>query len=208
MKYQYSLFDLSDFEKRKLPSQNDFESMNENLLIQFQKIITDAFIRMNEEHLSHIEPSFRNKNLNATLINGFVTGKLSELYPERCSTTTGSRFRFKGYGNEWIYIKKLNDKKRPSHVKTLGSTVIENQLSEHGTNDLVPNIFLGYTANDTMTEETGVYAVCMDGDEIRWVTDIFSFIRNKDKQSQVQIKSEPVSAHIKEGLVSIKKKAI
>ncbi|UOE49815.1 hypothetical protein MTO98_01855 [Mucilaginibacter sp. SMC90] len=205
---QSSLFDASQFQKRKAPAQADFENKNLDVLIAFRDMVPRAFARLHKEIFSTIEPISQDKNLPSVVMSGFLKGELIKHFPQLCGHATKQRFQLTGAGNERIFIKKLDTQMRPSNIPTVDSVLIYNQLSNSHI-DVFPNIFLGYTASEDWSDFTGVYAVCIDGEKTLWISDLM-MLDDKNGSNIVTMPVQPivpVSPKIKEGVVKIKKKA-
>ncbi|SMC54449.1 hypothetical protein [Pedobacter africanus] len=205
---QTQLFDLSQFRKKKAPAQEEFESNNLDILLAFRDIVPRCFERLHKEIFGVIEPVSQDKNLPAVVMSGFMRGELIKLFPEACRNATTQRFQLAGTKNEQIFIKKLDERRRPSNIPTVDSVLIYNQRSKSMA-DTTPNIFLGYTATDDWSGFTGTYAVCIDGDKTVWESDLSMLCDNRGSLI-VKMPVEPVAPKtpkIKEGVVKIKKKA-
>lgn len=208
MNFSHLLFDLSQFGKRKAPAQSEFENKNIDLLIAFREMVPRAFIRLHKEIFSVIEPISQDKNLPSVVISGFLRGELIKHFPELCDNATKQRFKLTGANKERIFIKKLDDQKRPSNIPTIDSMLIYNQLSNSQV-DVYPNVFLGYTASDDWSDYTGVFAVCIDGEKTLWVSDLMMLDDNRNS-NVINMPVKPIAPSapkIKEGVVKIKKKA-
>lgn len=205
MKQDLTLFNASDFEARKPANQRDFETNNSKLLCSFPGMVDMAFDRLNREIYPIIDPGSRDKNMPATIISGFLKGAMIRSFPHLCRKATPKRFRLKIDGSEWIYIKKLNDNKQPSNIKTKDNEKIMNQLSDSKT-DVEANIFLGYTANQEMTQADGVFAVYIVGEKVEWFSDLRDLV-SKENENVKQL-STPVETALKEGTVKIKPKQV
>ena len=203
------LFDLSQFEKRKISSQTDFENGNMELLLAFRDIVPKCFDRLHREIFSVIDPISQDKNLPSVVMSGYLRGEMIKQFPSMCvDAEKKGRFLLKGNGKERIFIKKLDTNRRPSNIPTVDSVLIYNQLST-SVFDIYPNIFLGYTASEDWSTYTGIYAVCIEGDKTIWTTDISMLDDNRGSRI-VQMPIQPVSPsspRIKDGVVKIKKKA-
>jgi len=205
---QSSLFDSSQFQKRKAPAQADFENKNIDLLLAFREMVPKAFLRLHREIFSIIEPISQDKNLPAVIMSGYFKGELIKLFPQLCSNATKQRFLLTGAGNERIFVKKLDSQRRPSNIPTVDSVLIYNQLSNSHF-DVFPNIFLGYSATEDWSDFTGIYAVCIDGEKTLWISDLM-MLDNNNGANIITMPLQPVipiSPKIKEGVVKIKKKA-
>lgn len=68
---------------------------------------------------SQIEPSARNRNVNAVFMNGFVKGELLKSYESMIKIDSTGRFCLIKNG-EWIlYFKKLNSRTHlPENIET------------------------------------------------------------------------------------------
>ncbi len=207
MNKNYTLFNLDELEKRKTSNQQEFEDKNFHLLTALPDMVKRSFERLNKEILAITEIVSREKNLSADAISGYLKGELIKAFPEYCGEATPSRFKLKSPNNgEWIYVKKLFKCKggyTPKNGYSKNNEKIYNQRSDEPA-DISPNIFIGYVANDEMTDAIGVFAICKDGDEIKWVSDLSS-LAAKQKTTMVMevVKKE---TKLKDGLLKLKKK--
>jgi len=202
MLVQTTLFDLSKFEKRRTSSQDEFEKNNHNLLIDFPEMVHLGHKRLHDDILSKIELRSRDNKLNATAMSGFLRGQLIEKYPNYCAKATKSRFKMHNDKSEWIFVKKLTSKKRPANIPTIANQVIINQLTDSDS-DTQQNVFLGYTASKNLSHITGIYAVCIDGNKILWISDLIQYAKKEKLNPSIDITKQ---TKLKEGIVKIKTK--
>lgn len=201
---QYKLFKEADLEIRKPANQSDFENRNLKFLCSFPDIVDRAFERLNKEIYPLIEISSRDKNMPANLISGFLKGEMISNYPLYCRGTA-KRFKMKIDGSEWIYIKKLNAKKRPSNVTTDANTMI---LRQHSTSkaDTSANIFLGYTAGADMTSADNVFAVYIVENVVEWYCDLRVLASSQTQNNVTQLATIKEEVALKVGTVQLKNK--
>jgi hypothetical protein len=197
------LFDLSKFERRITPSQQEFEEKNMELLLAFKGFVPQCFKEMHGI-LSIIEPTAQDKILPAVLMSGLLRGKFIKNYPENCRKATKKRFKLIGGNYEWLYVKKLDRRKRPSNIATKSSLLILNQRST-SKQDKSPNVFLGYTVSSDWSEYTGVYAVCIEGSEILWLSDI-SLLGGSSLTRNIEVTPNNPGPKLKDGIVKVKTK--
>jgi hypothetical protein len=200
MSIERSLFDIGALTKRNTPEQDIFENENKELLASFPDMVDRAFKRMNTQIMPLIEPTSRDKNLPAVLISGFLRGYLIAEFPHYCAAATNQRFSLKTDALEWIYIKKLNDNRRPMNIKTSVNDMILNQLSV-SEEDTGSNIFLGYTATKDMTQNLEVFALCIEGEVEHWFSDLKEFAKINHVQKHLSDKKE---TKLKDDTVRIK----
>jgi hypothetical protein len=192
-----TLFDFSKFEKRKTANQNVFEKVNDQMLIDFKNFVHLCFKNLHKKILSVIEPIDQDNNLHAVVMSGLLKGQFKRKYPHYCHKATNQRFRlFIDYTS--LYIKKLDEKtKLPSNIPTDISLMIYNQLTD-STSDSGCNVFLGYTVNEDWSMITGIYAVCIEGENILWISDLKNF--GEEEQSPViTMRPKPKAPKVKEG---------
>ncbi len=183
------LFDLSKFEKRKTPIQSEFEETNLELLLAFKQIVYDSHSKLHSYIHTLFRPGEMDRNQSAVSMSSFMR--------------QGILFKLISPNNENIYIKKLDHKKRPSNIQTINNNLIIFQLTK-SSKDVQPNIFLGYTANENYSIITGIYAVCIEGKAVKWITNI-SLLGGS---AQAQLESiTPIggSPKLKDGIVKLKK---
>ena len=192
-----TLFDFSKFEKRKTPDQKQFEAANKQLLIDFKNFVPVCFKNLHKKVLSSIEPIDQDKNLHAVVMSGFLKGQFIRKYPHYCFKATKQRFKLCiDYTN--VYIKKLDEKKKlPSNIPTDESLMIYNQLTDTD-KDKSANVFLGYTVTDDWSQITGIYALCIEGEEIIWISDLKDF-GEQPQTLVVTMKPTPTAPKVKEG---------
>jgi hypothetical protein len=152
--------------------------------------------------LPNIELISRDKNLQAVIMSGFIRGELIKKFPGYCAKATKARFKMHNDKSGWIFIKKLTNKKRPANIKTIANDIIINQLTNSKL-DKQQNVFLGYTASKNLSHITGVYAVCIDGDKILWVSDLIQYAAQHTTVTSI---NQPNEVKLKEGIVKIKEK--
>ncbi len=191
------LFDFSKFEKRKTANQIDFEQQCRQMLIDFRNFVPVCFKNLHRKVLSVIEPIDQDKNLNAVVMSGLLKGQLIRKYPQYCHKATKQRFKlYIDYTS--IYIKKLDEKtKLPSNIPTDESLMIYNQLTDSN-NDIGCNIFLGYTVKDDWSMITGIYAVCIEGENILWITDLRNFAE-EEQLPIITLRPRPNTPKVKSG---------
>lgn len=162
------LFDPSKFEARKTADQQEFEDMHKDDLAEFRNIMEQA-LEMTEAESKKKRPHFKNKNYNATVMNGNISGLLRERFPGFVKDGPNDRIMFSRKGKYCIYFKKLDSRKMPSNVRTEYAELVAYQKTIPG-GDKMPIIFVGYTVDDNWSEITGVYAVYIQENKRVWVT--------------------------------------
>jgi len=204
-----TLFDDYNFEARKTANQKDFEASYMDVLIAFPDMVDNAFMRLNKELFAIIEPASRNKNLPAVAISGFLQGSMIRQFPDYCRdfiSHGGVRFKMKKENYEWLYIKKLDENKKPSNIETDNSIKIMKQLSDSAL-DVEPNVFLGYVASDDYSVAESVYAVYIVDKKVEWFTDLVDFAqRNRISAETVQL-TALAQTKLKDDVVTVKRSA-
>lgn len=204
--FQTSLHDLWNYEPRKLAIQKEVEQKNEALLCRFVELVDNSFKRLHKEIYSVIKPEHRDKNLAAVVMSGYLQGDLSYEYPMFCAHSTKQRFKMKINGSEWVYVKKLNEKRKPSNVKTNANDKILMQLSDSDS-DVEPNIFLGYIADESMLEAKEILAVYIQNGTVVWCSDLRDLVKSVAKRKPNQhLLNEEASIQIKSNVVKLKKR--
>jgi hypothetical protein len=201
----FTLFDPSEYDKLKTPVQDDFLNTNMDLLCSFPGIVDKSFERLQKEVLSTIEVRSRNRNLPAVVVSGFMAGYLKELYPTLCREKDG-RFFMRLQDHTKIYVKKLNAKFRPTWGKdTEINTLIVNQRADSDGEEKIGNVFLGYNSAEDNITAAGVYAVCIDGEEIIWRTDLRALAAGNINVPNKPLLPKNSPPSLKDGIVTIKK---
>ncbi len=198
-----NLFDLFKFEKRKTPLQQDFEQANMLFLLAFKRIVETSFQNLHSKIFTMFKPYDMDKNMPAVATISFIRQEIIQNFPEYCRSATPARFRLVTPTNEYIYIKKLDDNYRPSNIQTGENDLIMNQLTV-SKKDKGPNIFVGYTSTHGNSSLTGIYAVCIDGPNLIWRTDISDLSRD-NQAPLVGIKPKGPEPTLKPGIVKIRK---
>lgn len=191
-----TLFDFSKFDKRKTASQQEFEEQNKQLLIDYKNEVPESFKKLHQRVLAAIEPIDQDKNLCAVVMSGYLTGFFKRKYPHYCGKATKQRFKL-CISNTNVYIKKLDEKsKLPSNIPTDESLKIHFQLTD--STDKECNIFLGYTVSEDWSILTGTYALCIEGEEKIWISDL-SGLDSDNLSPVVTMKPTPIAPKVKEG---------
>lgn len=201
-----TLFNEADFEVRKPANQKDFEERYKNVLLAFPAMVDRAFLRLNMQIFANIEPESRNRNLAAVSISGFLQGAMVKTFPDYCHyfiNHNGSRFKMRKENYEWLFVKKLDDNKRPSNIETDTTLKIMKQLSESSM-DLHANVFLGYVASDDNSFADAIYAVYIVDKKVEWFTDLRGFVEKNSSGDVINPVTAPVPTELKEGTVTIK----
>jgi hypothetical protein len=200
-----TLFDFSKFEKRKPIEQKQFEKANAQLLRDFREFVPTCFEKLHKKVLANIEPIDQDRNLHAVVMNGFLKGQFIRKYPHLCYKATRQRFRL-FVDNTNVFVKKLDEKtKFPSNIPTDQSLMIYNQLTD-STSDKHTNVFLGYTVREDWSKITGVYAVCIEGEEIIWISDLNTFGEEQSTTPVIPMGPTPIKPKVKPGVKKKKTK--
>jgi len=107
----------------------------------------------------------------------FIKKKLIERFPFYCVNATMSRFKLTLPSGEFVYVKKLDDKKRPSNIETVENNEILFQVTKDK-RDTAGNIFIGYNCQSYSSVDA-VYVVCLKGDELVWHQNILELQKSE-----------------------------
>lgn len=204
-----ALFDLSKLEKRKTPDQKEFEQTHQQILIDFRESVFRSMDRLHKEILEVIEPESQDNKLAAIAMSGYLRGDFIRNYPFLCRRATRSRFKLITDQGDLLYIKKLDKKKRPRNVLTKASALILHQLTAKNGGERGANVFLGYTEPGDYSHATGTYAVCIDGDEVKWISDLSLLGGAELTGPAIKDGTPPATPNqpkLKEGTVRLKKR--
>lgn len=165
------LFSDSQVFERKHASQQKFETAFKEELPVFVSSFHSSFKRMVDLR-SQIEPSARDRNINAVLMNGFVKGELFKTYESMVKIDSTGRFCLIKDG-EWIlYFKKLNQRTHlPENIETKHVMELHQQCSL-SLDERSPIIYVGYTVTASWDYITGCHAVYAKDGNVIWRTDI------------------------------------
>lgn len=157
--------------ERKHASQQKFELALKEELPLFVTSFHKSFERM-IDFRSKIEPSAKDRNFNAVIMNGFVKGELIKTYESMIKIDNTGRFYFIKNG-EWIlYFKKLNSRTHlPENIETKHVKELQKQYSL-SLDERAPVIYVGYTVTTSWDYITGCHAVYAKNGSVVWRTDI------------------------------------
>jgi hypothetical protein len=196
------LFANSQTQKRKTPDQQEFER-EFNEVLQYSEYCMNEALKMMHNERGLYPPHYRNKNWTATVMNGFITGMLTEKYPDKMKINQGV-LRYVS-DKAIIIFKKLSDKYYPSNIQTQKVGRERNQLFALGELS-VPIVYVGYVTNDTYDKLNGTYAVCLDDwDEIQWISDLTE-ISNYEAKVSTEATPREERVQSEKTLVTIKVK--
>ncbi len=197
-----TLFDFSMFEKRKEIDQDDFEKNNKLLILSFIDGVNHSFEKLHTVVLKAIEPIDQEKNLCAIVMSGYLAGFFKRKHPELCIKATKQRFKLL-VDKTNVYVKKLDEQtKLPSNIPTDESIKIYHQLTDTE-KDKQCNIFLGYTVNEEWSMITGIYAVCIEGSQLLWISDLNNF-GDETATPVLPITPNPILPKVKIGVKKIR----
>lgn len=196
------LFDPAKYARLTVPEQEKFQKENENLMFAMEDAVYDALKSYQKEILPLFRRGGMDNNMPAVSMISFIKQAFITRFPQYCREATKARFRLITDSGEHIYLKKLNRKKRPQNIPTENNNRILYQVTDHSKTNR-PNVFFGYTCTNNYSSITGVYAICIKGEEIVWVTDISSL-----RQSAIVTSlDQPTAPVLKEGVVKLKSKS-
>lgn len=166
-----SLFSDWEMMPRKTVNQSTFEAN----LYEFSPSIVSAIelgmIDLSNFCIQHPQAS-RKRNVRATNLNAFVIQQLMKVNGLKLGEITGNRRRsYVDIGDNRLFVKKIDDKLKPSYTPTKTVRMYHNQETVDIEDDL-PITYLGYQVDKGWTHITGVYAVHLEGNKIEWYTDI------------------------------------
>jgi hypothetical protein len=195
------LFDPTKYERIKSPTQKQFEKANLDIMLACLSIVKDAFHKLHTLIFPLFKPGEMDKNQPAISMISFMKQGFIRLHPSFCRRATRSRFKLITPTDEYIYIKKLNEKKRPSNVRTKANDLILFQIANSIAKHKYPNVFFGYTVTPDYSKLTGIYAVCISGKDLVWYSDL-NTLYNKAQAKLVNINTS--GTKLKPGTVKIK----
>jgi roadblock/LC7 domain-containing protein len=198
-----TLFDLGKLEKRKTPTEQKFQDDNADLLNVFKDAVDYAFEMLHKKVFTVFKANAMDRNLPAVSVISFIKEYLIDKVPEHCRLATEGRFKLVTKDGQCIYVKKLDEKKMPSNISTTANDMIMHQFtaSEY---DAGGNVFFGYTTDEGYPKPTGIYAVCIDGNQKVWIFDIATIIK-KAQSPVIKLTTKANKPKLKEGVVKIKK---
>lgn len=198
------LFGNSKQEKRKTPEQKQFEKENLALLLAFKDIVFEAFGTLHDRIFSVIKPGggMDNKMPAVSIISLIRTGIIQK-FPLYCGKATKSRFKLvTPAAQDNIYLKKLDFKRRPANRQSKANDLIMYQLT-NSNKDKGGNVFLGYVTDKLYSSVLGIYAVCLDGKQRLWESDILDLARRQQAKI-VRMKKKGEKLKLKETAIPIK----
>ena len=197
------MFDPSNYERKRTPEQQEFINNNFDFLISFRDIVYEANKELHQKIFVLFKPGEMDNNMPAVSMISFIRKRLVRNFPLYCEKATPARFKLTTPSREYLFVKKLDDDKRPSNIPTINNEKILNQCSESN-DDLYPHIFIGYTSTEKCDVITGIYAVCIQGKEILWVTDI-NKLSSGVNGVLVDMNPKDNTPKLKAGIVKIRK---
>lgn len=195
------LFDPSKYVKVQVPEQKAFEEANAELMFAMEDLVIEGHKKLHTTILPLFKYEEMDKNLPAVAMISFIRQGFIRKYPQYCRKASRKRFRLITQNNEFIYLKKLDKKKRPSNIETHNNNLIIHQVTESKV-DSLPNVFFGYTCSENYSVIKGVFAVCIRGKETLWVTNITD-LRNQSGGSLVPL-TPTAPTQLKPGVVKLK----
>lgn len=205
---QLSFFNPADYEPRKSADQSKFEINYGDILYAFPEMVDTAFERLNKEIYPQVEPISRDKNMAPIMISGFLKGQIVSRFPVYCGVATNTRFRIQKENFEFIYVKKLDKKKKPSNIETQNSEMILHNVFSDLQDTSEANVFLGYISDHANTYAIEIHAVYLINKQVVWSTDLRDFVAKQNSLANtVQITNNQQMA-LKDGTVTLKKDAI
>lgn len=163
------LFTNSEIQRRKIPEQLLFEKEYGGLLESFVLFANEELNSLHEER-NRRRPSYRTKNWAAETFNGFIIGRMKDLFPDKMKPDYGT---YSYFGKTAIIkFKKLTQNYLPMNIPTKKVQMERNQLSLLH-EPALPIIYVGYVPIGNIDGIKGCYAICLDKwDRINWISDL------------------------------------
>jgi hypothetical protein len=200
------LFTDEQLFERKHADQQNFERTFKDEMPEFISLFQNSFERLKSIR-SSIEPSSRDRNLNAVLMSGFVKGELAKLYGRIVKVDhTGRPYYSKD--QQWmLYFKKLNANTfLPDNIETKHVKELHKQLSLDLL-DRSPIIFIGYTVSANWEYLTGIYAVYIRNGSVIWRTNLGDHMSNINKEPIIRTKFKDAEIKPKEAEIQIRRRS-
>lgn len=157
---------------RPTPEQSKFENANYYQLKAFADAVQIGFERTLAEQ--KLKPKLSmNFVWFPVAMHGNVLSEFAQRYPEMIKATGRKNHCIMLNGGCECYIKKLSDNLRPSYNFSNTTEAMVRQMALPEQTPL-PIIFLGYKLTKDNSKILGVYAVCLNGNDILWVSDLLS----------------------------------
>lgn len=199
-----NLFGDFDFYRQKTPNQKEFESKNKPFLLSFKDIVFEAFENMHQKIFPIFKPSDMDRNMPSVSMISFIRQGIIRKFPLYCRKADRKRFRLVTPTNESLFIKKLDDRFLPSNIQTFENQKILAQCIP-GEKTKGSNVFLGYTVSKYYERLTGVYAVCIYGHSVIWITDISLLGGRSESGTLIPITPKGNEPKLKDGIVKVRK---
>ncbi|MEL6695559.1 MAG: hypothetical protein AAFP89_04925 [Bacteroidota bacterium] len=212
MNKQLFFFDPNEFSTRRNTTREEFIKMIEpeasKILNLMDRSFHEMVTRRDERRTYSITPNWCPVEMNANIRGNLVdTYGVQKVNPKDTIVEVGrnERFYLNLAGKFKIYFKKLDKYHQPRNILTKNDYLIKNQLSDNS-EDVNPNIFIGYTVNKHWNKITGIYAVKLVGTtDKEWEIDLNLLVANKQplaKNISLNSKSKELN---QKPLVKIKK---
>jgi hypothetical protein len=194
---QTTLFDVSKLIPRPLPDQEQFISENRKFLFSLVALSAKSF-EMTYSRSREKLPLSMNRIWFANEMNGNLLSLVAQDFPEYVKPTGRGSFALMVNFKYECYLKKLNSKTlKPSYNHSNSSKALMNQDAKKNEHP-VPVIYLGWTNNKYKDLLTGYYAVCWQGNQKLWKTDLRTLnVIEIDKHLAEETQQKPVTIKIK-----------
>lgn len=179
---QSSLFDLDSLLPRPLPEQKAFEDEFTDFLSAIPTIIQKSY-QLTDNARRQKEPASINVNWFANEMSGNIACQIGKKFPHFIKPVRNTYCLNLNYKYE-VYVKKLNKQLKPSYHHSDTSWANINQRTMSKTTKPAPLIYIGYTTNEQNTLIRGYYAVCWQGDNKLWDSDLVSVASRNVKSAK------------------------
>lgn len=197
------LFGNTKVEKRKTPSQKQFEKANLALLLAFKEIVFESFQTLHDVIFPLVQSGGMDNKMPSVSMISFIRTQIIRKFPLYCEKATKGRFKLVTPALCNIYLKKLNLRLRPSNHQSRANDLILHQLTQNN-KDRGGNVFLGYVTDKKFSHIIGIFAVCLEGPNLVWKSDIMELaIRQEAKL--IRMKRRGDKFKIKPDAMPIKK---
>lgn len=163
------LFDINKLLPRPLPVQEKFERDYYDFLSVIPDIIDQAF-EMTVKARRMKDPRAVNRNWFANEMSGNLAFLIMRKFPAYVKMVRGTYCLNLNFEYE-CYVKRLTSALQPSYRHSDTSWANFNQRAM-SIKEQLPIIYIGYKASKTNDKILGSYAVCLQGKNRLWVSDL------------------------------------
>lgn len=168
-----SLFSDWEMMPRKTITQSTFEAELKDYSPLIISAIEQGMKDLINFCIQHPHAS-RKRNVRPTNLNAFIMQQLAFVNGLNSGEIKGNgRRSYVDIGSNRLFVKKIEHNLRPSNIPTKTVKMYQNQETVNEEDDL-PITYLGYQVDEGWTHIIGIYAVHLEGNKIKWYTDIVS----------------------------------